>query len=153
MNVLDIIILIILSVFAIRSFFNGFIKEAFGLGGLILGVITANTFYISVASIINHYINSMLIANILAFIIIVIIVTMLTALIGREFIKAIGATKLKWADKFFGIAFGLAKGVIIASLLIMFFVAVLPDDISIITDSKLLPKIQLIYRSFLDLGY
>jgi len=153
MNFLDVIILIIMLGFTIRSFFNGFVKEAFGLGGMILGIVAANTFYVSVASILNSYIKAMFIANILAFILIVVLVTILVILIGRVIIKSIEMVKLKWADKILGIAFGLAKGLIVVSLLVMFLAAVLPNDITFMADSRLLPEIQSIYKSFLDVGY
>lgn len=120
MNILDLIIGIVLLIFAFSGLRKGLIIEAFYLASYIIGVYGAMYFseYVSksLANVIHisaEYL--MLVAFILTFIAFVIIIRYLARLIS----SLIEAISLGFFDKIGGFIFGIAKGFLIVSLCIM----------------------------------
>lgn len=120
MNYLDIIIAIVLFIFGFKGFRKGLIIEvvtllAFGIG--IYGAMHFSDFTAAhlqeVVEINPKYLNT--IAFVLTFILLVIVVN----LIGRGVTKLVENMNLSFFNKLGGGIFGIAKGVLLCSLLIM----------------------------------
>jgi len=119
-NYLDIIIAIVLFLFAIKGLRKGIIIEvvtllAFGVG--IYGAMHFSDFtaerLVEVIEVDAKYLNT--IAFVLTFILLVIIVN----LIGRAISKLVESMNLGFLDKLGGFVFGVAEGVLLCSLFVM----------------------------------
>ena len=113
MNWLDIVIIVVLALFALVGLRRGLIKAVLILAGLVLGVFLAGRFYAPFADWLPIANES--VARIVSFLIILVVVlaaAIVTALLLR---RAISAVKLGWADRVFGAFFGFLVGVVICS--------------------------------------
>ncbi len=120
MNILDIIIGIILLLFAFAGLRKGLIIEAFYLASIIIGIYGAMFFSDAMSEWLSEIISIepeylALIAFIITFIIFMIIIRFL----GRIISGLIEAIHLGIIDKIGGFAFGIIKGALLLSILIM----------------------------------
>lgn len=120
MNYLDIIIAILLVVFGIDGLRKGIIIEAATLLGLALGLYGAFRF--------SDYTSAKLIQlveidpkylKVVSFVVTFTVLAVLVNLLGRLVKKLIKAINLGFIDKIGGFLVGLAKGVLVCSLLVM----------------------------------
>ena len=120
MNYLDIIIAIIVVIFGVRGLRKGLIREAATLLGLYLGLYVAFHFSDFTADKLQHLweIDPKYL-NLVAFIVTFIVVTILVNLLGRLVSKLVKAINLGFFDRLGGFVVGVAKGLLICSLLIM----------------------------------
>ena len=156
MNYLDIIIAIVLFIFGFKGFRKGLVIEvvtllAFGVG--IYGAMHFSDFTAvhlqEVMEINPKYLNT--IAFVLTFILLVIVVNM----IGRAVTGLIKAMNLSFFNKLGGFVFGMAKGVLLCSILLLVLnnfqlIGVLKPEVR--AQSKLYPYIEetvpYVYRGF-----
>ncbi|MBE0640020.1 MAG: CvpA family protein [Bacteroidales bacterium] len=119
MNYLDIIIGVILIVYAIAGFSKGFIKSFTSLAGLILGIYLGIKLSDYLAIILaSHFDMAREYLFIMAFIIIFIVVVIILAIIGKVLDNIITQVELGFLNKITGLLFGIIKGVLILSLII-----------------------------------
>ena len=120
MNYLDIIIAIVLFLFGLKGLRKGLIIEvvtlvAFGVG--IYGAMHFSDFtaerLVEVIEVDAKYLNT--IAFVLTFIILVVVVN----LIGRAISKLVETMNLGFLDRLGGFVFGVAKGVLLCSILVL----------------------------------
>lgn len=120
MNYLDIIILVLLVVFGFLGWRKGIIIEAATLLGLGLGLYGAFRFSDFTAEHLVQWIEvNPKYLNILSFIVTFVVVAVLVNLLGRLVASLIKSLHLGFIDKIGGFVLGLAKGVLLCSLLIM----------------------------------
>lgn len=120
MSVLDLIIGVILLIFAITGLRKGLIIEAFYLASFIVGIYGAMFFSDAVAAWMSGFIKSNNdIVAIIAFIITFIGVLFLVRLVGRLISRLVEAISLGFIDKIGGFLFGAMKGALIVSIFIM----------------------------------
>lgn len=147
MNTLDIIIIAIMGFFAAVSFYRGFVREAFALGGLILGIILANIFYSFLGKMLLGLVDflSPAMADVLGYLLIFIFVAVGMYFAGRLLSEFVELILCKWLDRLLGFFFGLAKGFIIVGVLAMVLGLVAPRESGFINNSVLLPRIESAY--------
>ncbi len=122
MNFLDLIIGIPIILMAIAGFRRGLIKEVAALAALILGIYFAIYFSDVVAVyLMDHFDISHRYVFIVAFIITFVGVVLVVSLIGRLLDKVASLAMLGIINRLLGLVFGLAKGIVIMSVLIMLF--------------------------------
>ena len=120
MNYLDVIIGLILLLFAYKGLKKGLIVEAFSLAAFLIGIYGA--MYLSditakgLAKIIDAPQEIM---TIIAFIITFIILAILVTFIGKLISKIVEALFLGFIDKIGGFVFGIVKGALLISILIL----------------------------------
>ncbi len=134
MNGLDIVIIIYLIISVLGGIAQGLIRSLLSVIGLIVGIILASNFYQQFGGVLT-FIHNTDIANIAAFVIILLAVMAIAALIAfllRSFIKAI---MLGWVDRLGGGVFGLIMGALSVSALLAIIVKF--SDSSLITGSSL----------------
>lgn len=120
MNVLDLIIGIILVLFAITGLRKGLIIEAFYLASFLFGAYGAMHFSDAVADWMSDFINvSEDYLTIISFIVTFIIVLILIRLLGRVISRLLEAISLGFVDKIGGFIFGVLKGALLVSVIIM----------------------------------
>ena len=109
MNWLDIVILVVLIISAISGLVNGFIKTVFSLVGLIVGIILAGKYYVSLSEHLG-FIQSENAARIVAFLIIFLAVILVATVLGIIFTKIASAILLGWLNRILGAAAGIIMG-------------------------------------------
>lgn len=120
MNILDLIIGIILILFAISGLRKGLIIEAFYLASFIIGIWGAMYFSDCVASWLAGFVDAALdYLTVIAFIITFVIFVVLTRFLGRLISDLVASIHLGFFDKLGGFIFGIMKGGLILSVIIL----------------------------------
>lgn len=120
MNILDIIIGIVLLLFALAGLRKGIIIEAFYLASIIIGLYGAMFFSDAMSDWLSEIINVApeylaLIAFILTFMLFMVLIRF----VGRLISGLVEAIHLGFIDKIGGFVFGIVKGALLLSVLIM----------------------------------
>ena len=122
MNILDIILVIPIVLLAFAGFRKGLIKELASLVALILGIYFAVYFSDWTAGFLTqHFDINQRYVFIIAFVLTFIGVVILVSLLGKLLDKVASLAALGLINKLFGLVFGMAKGVVLMSVLILFF--------------------------------
>lgn len=122
MNYLDIVLAILLLLAAINGFVKGFVEELAGLVALILGIWAALRFSDRVALFLMERLGwDFEHLNIVAFIITFAIVVILVSFIGSYVNKLVHAVSLGFLNRLAGLGFGVIKGALILSILLVVF--------------------------------
>ena len=120
MNYLDIIIAIILILFAIGGLRNGIIKEAFALVAFIIGIYGALKLSDWVGGWLGKLINvSPEWMAVISFIIVFIALALLINWLGNFIAGLIESLNLGFIDKLGGVVFGIAKGFLLVGVMIL----------------------------------
>ena len=129
MNITDLALLIIWSFFFFRGYFRGLVKEAASILALILGFKLAVAYTPVVSPHIAPLVSNPAFAGPAAFILIFVGVMLACSVLVMALAGVMKLTLIDWANKFFGGIFGLAKGILITSLLLWVWTALLskPD--------------------------
>lgn len=136
MNLFDILIIIILLYCLVRGIFRGLLKELSSLVGVLGGFYAAYTYYHEVGKLLNRWIDNPNYVNILSFLLVFICVFLIISILGIIIKYILKIVFLGWVDRIFGAVFGILKGILIASVLLIVFTAFLPDSSDIIKTSK-----------------
>jgi membrane protein required for colicin V production len=126
MNPLDWLLAILLTYSVVRAAMRGFFQEAFSLGGLILGFLFACWFYLPLAKRLAGLISSPPVAQLGAFLLILIATMLLAGLLGKLLRKTASAVGLGFMDRLLGALFGLARGALLGVALLLAITAFLP---------------------------
>lgn len=118
MSWLDIVLLVILAIAAFMGIKAGLIKSVFSLAGILLGIFLAIRLYDEFGALLHGIIANQSIANIVAFVVILLgvllVVTVLSSFLG-SMISAIG---IGWLNRLGGAVFSLFfSGVVLGALL------------------------------------
>ncbi len=120
MNYLDIIIAVLLVVFGIGGWRKGIIIEAATLLGLGLGLYGAFHFSDFTADKLVQYVEiDPKYLHLISFVVTFIVVAVVVNLLGRLLAKIVKTINLGFVDKIGGFLVGIAKGLLICSLLVM----------------------------------
>jgi Uncharacterized membrane protein, required for colicin V production len=137
MNALDFIILSIIFISGLYSFFRGFIREVFSILSLVLGLLLAVKFYHMPAHQLSSWVNDLMIRNLIGFIFIFIGVSLVITLIGTIIRRVFTLCKLGSLDRVLGVLLGLLKGVFIGMVIIFLLIFFLPNDHPLLIQSRL----------------
>lgn len=142
MNSIDVTILIILLFFAAKGFFRGFIMEAFTLIGMVLAYIIALREMSSLAGAMSKAVRAPeWVVTALSFFIIFLVVVIFFRLMAGALRKLTRWTFIGGVDRIGGIAFGIFKGALVASLLALLISLIpVPDDVKATEDESYLFK-------------
>ena len=128
MNLFDCFLIAILAYSTVVAFVRGIILELFSLGGLVAGILVASWNYNHVAVVLGHLITTPAIAQIVAFLLIIIGVMVLCALLGRALNRTAHAIGLGFFDRLLGALFGFARGCLLGVAILMAIAAFLPHS-------------------------
>ncbi|MDL2211072.1 CvpA family protein [Bacteroides sp. OttesenSCG-928-M17] len=119
MTLLDYAIIVMLLLGTISGCLKGFLRMLATVAGLIGGLLIARMLYVSVAEKISPIVmDSMTIAQIIAFIAIWVIVPAILMLLASFFTHALEAASLGWINRMLGLLFGLLQGILVVGVLI-----------------------------------
>ena len=117
MNFIDLILILIILLFAIQGFRKGLIYEVASLAGLILGIYASFHFANYLESYLTDYLNvPEKYSTVTAFILIFLLVVIALHFVGKIIENIIDLVALGFINKLAGIVFGLAKGIVLLSL-------------------------------------
>lgn len=119
-NYFDLIVLILVFFLGLKGLFRGFIREFFGLAGIVGGVYVASRVSDSFGRVIADFfaIESESIAILAAFILTLIVIWILVYTIGLAVSKATQLSGLGIFDRFLGFVFGAGKIFLIFSIIV-----------------------------------
>jgi membrane protein required for colicin V production len=138
MNPLDWLLIALLAYSVVKAFLQGFFREAFALGGLVIGLLLASWGYESAALHLNGLIASPPIAQFVAFLSILAITMVVFSIAGKLLRKTASAIGLGLLDRLGGAVFGFVRGCLLGVALLMAFTAFLPTA-PWIRNSKMAP--------------
>ena len=138
MNLADLLIVVVLVISVVSAFVKGFFVEVFSLAGVILGLFIAAANYAIWAPWVLRVVPNREIANLVAFLLIALLVMVLAGLLGRLLRSLVRGVGLGIVDRLLGAGFGLVKGCIVVTLVLMGVVAFLPRQ-DWLLNSKLAP--------------
>ena len=140
MNLLDLAILIIVVLIAVRGFFRGIIQEAATLIGIIASFFLAFYYYNELARFLLRYTQNYRVAlYFFSFLLLLGLSFFLFRALGLLIKKIVHFTLFGWADRVMGGFFGLIKGVVVVFFLITLLTLLLPKQHSLINQSRLFP--------------
>ena len=120
-NYFDVTIAAIVLILGIKGFMNGFVKEIFGLVGLVAGVYFASRLSADAATFINNtfvHIENTALLKLLGFLAVLIIVWLSATILGSIFSKLVSDSGLGFINRFFGFVAGGGKYFIIFALIV-----------------------------------
>lgn len=142
MNPFDTIITIILGYCLIRGFFRGLVKEISSIIGVLGGFYIGHSYYLEIARPLSAWISNPAYAKILGFMMLFCGVFVFVSILGVIIKYLMNIAFLGWVDRICGVLFGIAKGVLITSVLLMILTAFLPKGAPMIKDSLLAPQVS-----------
>ncbi|UCH23737.1 MAG: CvpA family protein [Deltaproteobacteria bacterium] len=144
MNPFDMAIIVIVSFCVIRGIFRGLIKELSSVIGVLAGFYAAYSYYDGIAGFFSRWITSESFLNITSFLIIFCTVFFIVSIVGVVIKYVLNIAFMGWFDRICGAGFGLFKGVLIVSVLLIIFTAFLPKGDPIVRNSVLAPHVALV---------
>lgn len=144
MNPFDILIIIIIVYCVIRGLFRGLVKEVSSIFGVLGGFYAAYSYYPQISNLLSRLVADAAYRNILSFLIIFCLVLIVINILGIIIKYLLNIAFLGWVDRVFGLAFGLTKGILIISVLLIILTTFLKQGAPIIKNSLLAPHVMLI---------
>ena len=125
----DYAIIAILVVSAGISVLRGFLREAISLLGWVFAFWLALTFADDVSGLFARYVSQPSIRHALAFFTIIVATLVITAIVMYFVRLIIDKTEITGTDRALGIVFGIARGIVIVAILVLFAgLTALPKD-------------------------
>lgn len=151
MNPLDILMIVIVIYCFAMGFFRGLMREVISIIGVVGGLWAAYTYYLNAAKYLSKWISDPSYLNILSFLIIFFSVFIIISIIGVIVKYLLQIVTFGWLDRISGGVFGLVKGILIISVLLMTFIAFLQKGSPVIRHSVLSPRVILISEKMAEL--
>ena len=144
MNLFDMLAVVIVAFSVIRGMFRGLIKEISSVIGVLGGFYAAYTYYILPAGPLSRWVSDPAHVNIFSFLLIFCIVFLVISMLGVIIKYVLNIAFLGWFDRACGVGFGLLKGILLVSVLLIIFTTFLPKGAPLVKDSVLAPHISLV---------
>ena len=119
MGWVDLIIIVIILISALISLVRGFVKESLSLASWILAGFIALRYFTPLADLLEPYIESPTIRTGTGFAILFVSSLIVGAIINYMASQAVTKTGLTGTDKSLGVVFGVARGLLIVTLLVL----------------------------------
>ena len=121
MSWLDIVVIVLIAITTLIGLRTGIIKAALSLAGVIVGVILAGRYYVSLSEQLT-FIPQASLARIVAFAIILVGVMLIAGILASVLKWIVSAVMLGWVNRLGGAVFGFALGAIFCSALLAIWV-------------------------------
>ena len=120
-----IVAIIVLSILAAAA--EGFFFELFSLGGAILGFLLASWEYWRLAPYFEPHVKSTAVANAAGFLVIMVFTIVIASVVGKLARWAMEEVGLRWIDRLLGAAFGVLRGGVVVTALVLALTTFLPQ--------------------------
>jgi membrane protein required for colicin V production len=124
MNWVDIIIVVVVSVATFSSLRTGFLRQALSLIGVVVGFYAALTHHTTVARPFESLTGSAGLANIVAFVLILVGVWWAFGMLAALVRSALKSWGLAWTDNFMGMVTGLLAGLFFSVCFLLLFIRI-----------------------------
>jgi membrane protein required for colicin V production len=151
MNVLDFVILGVITFLVIKGIFRGFFREIASLAGIIFGFLVGNHYHPQMAALLKPYIPLEKSLSLIGFIILFFLVLIFFNLLGILMHHLFKRLFIGWFDKSLGLGIALLKGIIICYLLIVLLTFFMPSSSPLIARSKAARLVIVSYQSMASL--
>jgi membrane protein required for colicin V production len=138
MNEIDVIIFVIIGLSFLFGLWRGLVKEVLSLVTWIAALVLARLYSGELAEFMVNVIENEAARFVAAFAIVFVVVMMAGTLLNHMISKLLAISALKVADRVFGGVFGIARGAVIA-LVILFIVGPFVDETERYQQSRLIP--------------
>jgi len=138
MNALDYVILGIVVFSTLVAASHGFFSEVFSFAGVVVGYLLAAWQYGRLAPFVLPYVKAPWIANLVSFLSIFIVVAVIAGAIGKLMRWSAAEAGLRWFDRLLGGAFGLVRGVLAITVLVLAFASFSPES-ALLEHSEMAP--------------
>jgi|WetSurMetagenome_2_1015567.scaffolds.fasta_scaffold00088_37 membrane protein required for colicin V production len=139
MNTLDIIVLIIISVMTFYGVWKGFIKQALGIVGIIVGYIVATRYYTHLSAYIK--LSDPNLSKILSFVILFLACVIIFSILAVFLNKLFKLPGLGMINTFLGGVTGFLKGFILIAITVIILIALLTPANPLLSKSITVPYI------------
>jgi len=139
MTPLDWVLLVLWAGIAASGFWKGAVRLVFGLGGLAAGIWLAAAFSEELTKQLSGAIHPQWLATICAWLLPVLIATLVFTLAGWGIERSLKALHLSWANRLFGAGLAGIAGALLLSLLIVFSLGLSPHWREICSKSLFFP--------------
>jgi|GEM_PF-746778 len=139
-NYLDIVFIIIISAFSIYGLIRGFVKEIVSIISIVLGFYIALYWYEEAARYLAGFKNQNL-QNILGFILVFIVASLIVSLLGKLVSLALKGIELGCINYLLGLVIGFFKGVFVVCVFLLVLVYSQPYSNKVLAESQLTPAI------------
>jgi len=129
-NTLDIITAVIIILMAFLGFRRGFLVSVFSLISIVLGIFLATKFHSGIALVLHKFVKDEKTLNVLSFLIIFFVIYSAGIFIAGKLSKLSSITKS--IDRILGTALGVIKGMLVASLILIFI-----KSFSLVSDTEI----------------
>lgn len=136
MNALDIVLLGLVAISGLLSLRLGLVREVFALGALLIGLFGAVLLSRAFAPVLPELFGSAAVTQIIFFLICFLVLHVFISLIGAVISRFLRSAKLGALDHLLGFLFGVARGTVLAILLIVGLTFVLPARHSLFAGSR-----------------
>ncbi|MBF0451304.1 MAG: CvpA family protein [Candidatus Magnetomorum sp.] len=153
MNILDYVIAGVVGFCLVRGLFRGLVKEISSIVGVFAGYYCACNFYKPCAEIVQEWniITNPAYIKIIVFFCLFCLIFIFIGLIGVIIRYLLRELFIRWVDTVFGGGFGMVKGVLITSVLLIPLTTFLPDDDLLMKDSILAPHVTVLSQKMVRL--
>jgi membrane protein required for colicin V production len=151
MNLLDLGIIVLLGLIALRGYYRGLFQELAVLVGVVGGVVVAANVYLRLAVLLKPWITNPLHARWIAFGVVFVAVYWLTRLAAHFLQRILYHLYLDFFDRLLGGAFALAKGALLLGFGLMLLGLVMPKDSHLFKGSVTAPHLVYFSRQSLKL--
>ena len=124
MNWVDVAIVLIVASSAFFSLRIGFLRQALAVVGVVVGIYSSLSHYEALAEKLGPHIGPAALANLVAFVLILISVWVAFAALASMARGALKAFGLAWTDHFFGMLVGLLAGLFFTVCFLLLFVRI-----------------------------
>ena len=135
MNWVDIVIIAVAALFGLLGLWRGAIRTAFGIVGLVVGIVLAGHYYQPFAAVLSPGGASW--AGIAAYAIILIATMIVAGVIGWVVAKLVHITLLGWLDRLIGGILGVGIGLLLVAAVLAIVSKHLPGSVETISQSAL----------------
>jgi membrane protein required for colicin V production len=146
MNWADIGIVVVILLSVLLAAAQGFFFEIISLAGTVVGYLLAAWGYTRLAPSIEPYVKTAWVANIAAFLVIFLAVTLLASAVGRLVRAAMKEVGLRWFDRLLGAVFGFARGVLVVMVIALAVASFAPGS-PVLANSRLAPYALVVARA------
>jgi len=133
MNWLDIVIIVVAVLLGLAGLRQGIIRTAFGIAGLIGGIVLAGRYYDELAALLSS--SGATWANIAAYAIILIATLIVAGVVGSLVAKLVHLVLLGWLDRLVGCVLGVFIGGLLCAAVLAIVVKYYPGTEAVISQS------------------
>ena len=141
-NWLDVFLGGMLVIFVCRSIWTGFSRSLASLLGVILGFWVAIHRFPSISLRLSPWIQDEMWRSFISFLLIFFLVYLIIFIVGIMVQKMFKALRLGWIDRLLGAIVGLAKGLVLAGIIIFMLTIFLPSNSPLLRKSCLYPALS-----------